>query len=192
MAATVSAVASAVTALAAVFALLIYSLQLRHQALSREFTTYQEFTRDVGVLWSNYIQSDARFRRFHLGQLLAFYESVCHLYNRGFYGAHVRDLVRDHLLEVLVRLILDDEIRGEIHALNSGPNTNAEIIRFFKENKSEYEAHWQWLASRGATSPDEPGKDIDGGTQAAMLPLPFPARLQAAWTTLVKGVPQTR
>lgn len=150
--------AGSVTAFATLLASIVASItlvfvywQLRQQGASRDAASLLELQREIAAHWTRMRNCEPEDWEFHFGQLLSLYETACYLSNSRVLSRRVDGILKDHIIEVLVRITSDERTLAIMKKISSGSDTYKEIIRFFRRHRRSYEKHWNFLQQVGWT-----------------------------------------
>ncbi|MGE0668343.1 MAG: hypothetical protein AB7O49_17440 [Sphingomonadales bacterium] len=133
----------------AVFALIVQVRALKQQQKLQDFSAFNTLSNELRELWQSFVLSegDAQTaqRQFLFAELLNKYEAMCFMFNNNILGTKVEELLKQHIIEVLLMWLTEDETRTMISGLQSGQETFVEISKFIKRHRKSYQAHWDFL-----------------------------------------------
>lgn len=142
-------VAVIIATIAALITIPFLFRQLHHQARVRDFENFLEVKREISVAWEKYITCKPENREFYFGELLSTYESMCYLSNKKIIGRKARELLVQHIIEVILRFLSDESSLAQMKKLASGRDTYSEIIEFWKTHKKMIGDHWRFVQETG-------------------------------------------
>ena len=129
-------------------ALVLQLCSLRQQQKLQDFSAFNTLSNELRELWQGFTEiphADTYRRRFYFGELINKYEAMCFMFNNRILGSRVEVLLKQHIIEVMLMWLTDDDIRSMITSLQSGSETFIEISRFIKKHEGAYQAQWEFL-----------------------------------------------
>lgn len=105
----------------------------RHQRTSFDVQMAIGIFESINRYWDR-LASDSEHYTYNMGQILAQFEVAAALFNNGVLTRTAEPILKDHIVEVFVRLISNEDGRRTISECSSSPDTFKELRKFLADH----------------------------------------------------------
>lgn len=125
----ISAIASAVTALVAIY---LGAITFRQQRTSNDVQLALSIFSEINRYWDRITDNGSNNYDYHMGQVLTKFETAATLFNKHALADTAQSILKDHIIEVFCAIKASPDGDNLIATCRSSPDTFKELRKFLR------------------------------------------------------------